>query len=114
MSTLHPCNANNVCVRYFYLPANKEQHAEIIEILNSDSDIVRVPMREEDVELEAFFERSLSKNELESFKNSQTWKLFCSWEELVKDHLKLKLSENVLQQLLGFKTKYELQGEVEV
>ncbi|RIJ36907.1 hypothetical protein D1627_13870 [Pontibacter oryzae] len=95
------------------MPANKDHQAEIIEILNSDSNTVRVPMREEDVELQAFHERSLSKNELEAFKNSQTWKLFNTWDELMQDHIKLKLSENVLRQVLRFKNEYELQGELD-
>lgn len=108
---LHPYHSS-VCARYFYLPASKERNAEVIEVLNSDSDVVEVPMREEDVELRAFYERPLSEDELIRYRGTQTWKLFYSWEELQQDHTKLNLPEHVLQQLLQFKSLYELQEEM--
>ena len=99
-------------VRYFYLPANKERQAEVIEVLNSCSEMVTVPMREEDVELQAFSERALTEREASIYSKTETWKLFSSWEELRQDHLKFGLSEEQLQQLLDFRDRFELHEEL--
>ncbi|MCX2738638.1 hypothetical protein [Pontibacter anaerobius] len=107
----HPI-ACSTYVRYFYLPASNDRYAEVIEVLNSNSDTVKVPMREEDVELEAFFVRPLSGRELEAYKKAETWKLFNSWEELKQDHFRFDLPDELLEHLLRFKGRFELHEEM--
>jgi hypothetical protein len=111
MSSPHP-DTRNAYVRYFYLPASKERPAEIIEVLNSDSETVEVPMREEDVELQAFFVRPLSGREAEAYRKAETWKLFNSWEELKQDHFKFGLPDDLMEQLLRFRGRFDLHEEM--
>ncbi|WP_276497882.1 hypothetical protein [Pontibacter litorisediminis] len=111
MMPLHPY-ARNASVRYFYLPGSKERSAEVIQVLNSRSETVNVPMREEDVELEAFFARPLSAREAEAYKQAETWKIFSSWEELRHDHFKFGLSDEQMEQVLRFRGRFELQEEM--
>lgn len=99
-------------VRYFYLPAQNERHAEIIMVLNSEDEWVQVPMREEDVELHAFYTRPMSQKETEVHGASQTWKVFATWGELLQDHSKFKVNESALAQLLRHKAEYLLSEEV--
>ena len=99
------------CVRYFYLPANPSKQSEIIEVLNSSSNVVQVPMREEDMELTAFFERRLTARERASCKNNETWKVFTSWDDILDDHIRLGLKDEVLHILQGLKYRYALEEE---
>ncbi|WP_144266248.1 hypothetical protein [Pontibacter ummariensis] len=87
------------CVRYFYLPASNGRHAEIIVVLYSGSTRVQVPMREEDVTLRAFFERTLTPEEAQACKGDQTWKVFDSWEELQQDHNEHGVAHEALEAL---------------
>lgn len=112
MSSPHPDTNRNAYVRYFYLPATNDRYAEVIEVLNSNSGVVKVPMREEDVELEAFFVRPLSSRETAAYKNAETWKLFNSWEELKHDHFKFGLSDELMEQLLSFRSSFDLHEEM--
>ncbi|CAM3466500.1 hypothetical protein POKO110462_04025 [Pontibacter korlensis] len=111
MFSAHP-SISSACVRYFYLPATKERPAEVIEVINSNSNTVNVPMREEDLELQTFFVRPLCTREAEQYKGTETWKLFTSWEELQQDHYKLDLPNEILNQLLRFRQSFALQEEI--
>ncbi|MBD1398351.1 hypothetical protein H9Q13_14360 [Pontibacter sp. JH31] len=93
---------------YYYMSANAERPAEIIEILNSDRPYVQVPMREEDVMLEAFFVRDMSAEEIQSHGNNQVWQIFGTWGELIDDHLKLHVNDYVLAELFHYKNQYPL------
>lgn len=99
------------CVRYFYLPANSAKQAEVIQVLNSSSDVVQVPMREEDMKLTAFFERNLTSREKASYKTSETWKVFTCWGDLENDHVNLSLKKEVLSILLSLRYRYQLEQE---
>ena len=101
-------------MRYFYLPANPSKQSEVIEVLNSGSEVVQVPMREEDMKLTAFFERSLTTSEKASYKSSETWKVFSYWEELHCDHTRFGLKEEVLYTLLSLKNRYPLEENMAV
>ncbi|GAB3828053.1 hypothetical protein [Pontibacter rugosus] len=111
MSTFHP-EEKTACVRYYYLPARNKRCAEIIEVLNSDSDTIKVPTREEDIRLRSFFKRELSRKETEIYVASQTWKVFTSWEELELDHIKFSLPTTVLEELLSYRLSCTLQEEI--
>ncbi|WP_345158996.1 hypothetical protein [Pontibacter saemangeumensis] len=102
------------CVRYFYLPANPSKQSEVIEVLNSGSDVVQVPMREEDLELTAFFERGLTPREKALYKSSETWKVFSYWEELQHDHLQYGLKDEELRILLSLRNRYSLEDDAAV
>lgn len=102
------------CVRYFYLPANNTRDAEIIQVLNSGGHAVQVPMREEDVELTAFFERELTKSEKLTYKNSETWKVFTSWDEIEQDHINYGLAGDVLPVLLSLSYKFPLEEAIAI
>ena len=99
------------CVRYFYLPANSVKQAEVIQVLNSSSDVVQVPMREEDMVLTAFFERDLTSREKASYKTSETWKVFTCWEDVENDHVNFSLKKEVLCILLSLRYRYQLEEE---
>ncbi|MHA6246749.1 hypothetical protein ACXYMU_02345 [Pontibacter sp. CAU 1760] len=86
MSFLYPATTLP-CVRYFYLSDNGDDHAEIIQVLNSMSAIIQVPMREADIALEAFYARELTKLEKATFEGGEFWKVFSTWDELEQDHL---------------------------
>ncbi|TPE44693.1 hypothetical protein [Pontibacter mangrovi] len=113
MFTVHP-KSSQAYVRYFYFPASKERPAEVIEVLNSPSETIVVPTREEDLELEAFFERPLSDREAAVYQSDETWKLFASWEELLQDHQGVGLGKEAIEQLTAFRNSpnYTLQGEL--
>ncbi|WP_162051753.1 hypothetical protein [Pontibacter pamirensis] len=97
------------CVRYFYLPATDIRNAEIIQVINSGGPIVQVPMREEDVELSAIFERELTNSERLTYRNSETWKVFTSWEEVEQDHTSYGLAKEVLLVLLSLSYRFTLE-----
>jgi len=101
-------------VRYFYLSANHAKQAEIIQVINSGSAVVQVPMREEDIELTAFFERELTPAEKTAYKTSETWKVFTCWEELYHDHVQFCLKHDVAGALLSLRYRYPLQEEMAV
>ncbi len=96
-------------VRYFYLPANAEKQAEVIQVVNCPSDAVQVPMREEDVELTAFFKRKLTPHERMHYNSSETWKVYTCWEELQHDHLQFGLEEKCMYRLQNLMYQYPLQ-----
>ena len=102
------------CVRYFYLPANSTRDAEIIQVINSGSPVVQVPMREEDVELTTIFERELTMNEKLTYKSSETWKVFTSWEELEQDHSHCGLAKEVLLVLLSLSYRFTLEERIAI
>lgn len=114
MLTYHHPKSTAPCVRYFYLPANPSKQSEVIEILNSGSDVVQVPMREEDMKLTAFFERGLTARERASYKNSETWKVYTCWEELQHDHAHFGLKDEVLSILLSLRYQYSLKEKTAV
>lgn len=114
MLTYHHPKSTAPCVRYFYLPANPSKQSEIIEVLNSSSDVVQVPMREEDMKLTAFFERKLTTRERASYKNSETWKVFTCWDTIVDDHVHFGLKDEVLRILLDLKYRYSLKEEIAI
>lgn len=101
-------------MRYFYLPANSKREAEIIQVLNSGSTVVRVPMREEDIELAVIFERELTFKEKLAYKNSETWKVFDSWDELEQDHINFELADEVLLVLLSLSYRFTLEENMAV
>ncbi|MDX5417667.1 MAG: hypothetical protein LPK09_00520 [Hymenobacteraceae bacterium] len=93
---------------YYYMPASAERPAEIIEILNSDRPYIQVPMREEDVMLEAFFMREMSEDEIKSHGSNQVWQIFGTWGELIDDHLKHHVNDYILAELFRYKDQYPL------
>ncbi|MFD3000179.1 hypothetical protein ACFS7Z_07390 [Pontibacter toksunensis] len=113
MPRLHP-KSKAPCVRYFYLPANSTRHAEIVQVINSGGSKVKVPMREEDVELSAIFERELNMKEKLTYGNSETWKVFNSWEELEQDHVNLELPNELMLILLSLSYRFTLEENMAV
>jgi hypothetical protein len=95
-------------VAYFYMPANEERPAELIEVLNCDRTYIHVPMRDGDVTLDAFFVRDMTEAEIQNFSGSQTWQIFQSWDELQEDHQRYKVSMDFLQRLAQFKEQFPL------
>ena len=93
---------------YFYMPANEERPAELIEILNSDRTYIHVPMRDGDVTLDAFLVRDMTEAEIQNFSGSQTWQIFQSWDELQEDHHRYKVSAQLLRKLAHFKQQFPL------
>ncbi|RDV15085.1 hypothetical protein DXT99_10445 [Pontibacter diazotrophicus] len=102
------------CVRYFYLPANSSRDAEIIQVINSGGPKVQVPMREEDIELSAIFERELTSSERLTYRNSETWKVFTSWDEVEQDHISFGLADEVLLVLLSLSYRFKLEEYIAV
>ncbi|MBX0334826.1 hypothetical protein K3G39_16415 [Pontibacter sp. HSC-14F20] len=95
-------------VAYFYMPANDERPAELIQILNCDQTYIHVPMREEDVTLDAFFVRDMTEAEIQNCSDRQVWQIFVHWDELHEDHVRYKVSAKVLKELEQFKSKFPL------
>jgi hypothetical protein len=95
-------------VAYFYMPANDERPAELIEILNCDRSYVHVPMRDEDVTLDAFFVRDMTEAEIQNFSDNQIWQIFGSWGELLEDHLRYKVTQSILLELDRLKQQFPL------
>lgn len=95
-------------VAYFYMPPNEERPAELIEILNSDRTYIHVPMREEDVTLDAIFMREMTEVEIQNFSGNQIWQIFASWDELQDDHIRYKVSANIMAELEQIRQKYPL------
>ena len=99
---------NQHLTAYFYLPASDERPSEIIQILNANELLIQVPMREEDVVLESFFQREMTEAEIGKYGRQEVWQIFGSWSELIEDHFKLQVSEYVLSQLSHFKRQFYL------
>lgn len=78
------------------MPARMGRPSEIIQVLHSNASTIRVPIREEDLELHSFFERPMSDLEIADTSNTQTWKVFGTWEELEEDHAKLAVGREAL------------------
>ncbi|MBC5993075.1 hypothetical protein [Pontibacter cellulosilyticus] len=95
---LHPEN-NKACVRYYYLAARNGNSAEIIKVLNSQRYTIDVPLWEEDVILEPFYTRPMTKKEEHHCKGSETWKLFYNWNKLYADLSKNGAGEHELKEL---------------
>jgi hypothetical protein len=93
---------------YFYMPANDDRPAELIEILNCTRNYIHVPMREEDVTLDAFFVRDMTEAEIQNFSGGQVWQIFGSWDELMEDHQRYKVDSPVLSELVRFKAQFPL------
>lgn len=102
------------CVRYFYLAANSSRDAEIIQVINSRGAKVQVPMREEDVELSVIFERELTSSERLAYRNSETWKVFTSWDEIEQDHISFGLADEVLLVLSSLSYRFKLEEHLVV
>ncbi|WP_157578489.1 hypothetical protein [Pontibacter roseus] len=96
-------------VAYFYMPSSEGRPAEIIEIMNIDSRFIQVPMREEDVELESFFQRNMTEVEIYTFgTGQQVWQIFNSWGELAEDHVKFNVDNPTLSELFRYKNRFSL------
>lgn len=93
---------------YFYMPASDERPSELIEILNCDNKYIQVPMREEDIVLEAFFVRDMTEKEIQNFSNTQVWQIFATWGELLEDHLRYHVDTFVLSELNRYKNQFPL------
>lgn len=98
-------------VRYFYMPASDGKAAEIIAIVNSDSDVIRIPIPEEDVILQAFFQRDVTAYETARFGEAATWRIFNSWEKLETDHARYNVCLDVMKMLLICKAAMPLQEQ---
>lgn len=94
---------------YFYMPANDDRPAELIEILNCNRTYIHVPMRDEDVTLDAFFVRDMTENEIQNFSAGQVWQIFGSWEEMLEDHYRYKVGNSIISKLKAFKNQFPLQ-----
>lgn len=94
------------------MPASDERPAELIQILNCDTTFIHVPMREEDVTLDAFFVRNMSEAEIQSFGNGQVWQIFVHWDELYEDHVRYKASGKVMKELERFKQRFPLSESI--
>ena len=99
---------NQHLTAYFFLPASDERSSEIIQILNAEELLIQVPMREEDVVLESFYQREMTEAEISRYGKQEVWQIFGSWGELFEDHLKLQVSECALSQLSHFKSQFPL------
>lgn len=98
--------------RYFFLHAKENEVKQLIVVLTSDSPTVQVPMREEDLELNSFFERSMTPQEVAAAENNQIWKIFNTWNALISDHKKMGVNQKLLNDLVDYRNQFALQGEV--
>lgn len=90
------------------MPASEERPAEIIQIMNTDRRYIQVPMREEDIVLEAFFQRDMTVAEIDSFGSNQVWQIFGTWHDLLDDHLRFDVSDFVLSELSRYRDQFPL------
>lgn len=98
--------------RYFFLKTKENKIKELIVVLTSDSQTVQVPMREEDLELQSFYERSMTPQEVASAENNQMWKIFNTWNALISDHQKMGVNQDLLNDLIDYRNQFALQEEV--
>lgn len=110
----HPNSDQLLQVCYFYLPPLNGKPAEVITVLNCASDTIRIPMPEEDMELPAFFQRSITPTEYKEFGSKSTWRIFSAWSELETDHQKYKVSPATMVVLLGCQQDKPLQEHLAV
>ncbi|MBB6611219.1 hypothetical protein H7F15_09240 [Pontibacter sp. Tf4] len=101
-------------VHYFYLPSQNGKPAEVIAVLNCTSDVIYIPVPEEDVELHAFFQRSITGAETRRFGDKPVWRIFNSWAELASDHQKYKVNPAVMELLLDCRTGKPLEEQYAV
>lgn len=95
-------------VRYFYLPSICGRPAEVIAVHNGDTNIIEIPVPEEDLELHAFFQRSITPTEIKQFGSAPIWRIFNSWTVLETDHQKYKVSPAIMEMLLSCKSSKPL------
>ncbi|MEJ8758120.1 hypothetical protein WG947_13995 [Pontibacter sp. H259] len=107
MIQYHP-DKSQLQVCYFYLHPLNGKPAEIIVVLNSNCDTVQIPIPEEDLQLQAFFQRPITVHESNRFGTAPVWRIFDSWEKLEADHLKYKVSPATLKKLLHHRTSKPL------
>jgi len=98
--------------RYFFFRSKENEIQELIVVLTSDSKTVQVPMREEDVELQSFYERSMTPQEVASANNNQVWKIFNTWNALISDHQNMGVNQDLLNDLINYRNQFALQEEV--
>ncbi|MER2996163.1 hypothetical protein [Pontibacter populi] len=108
----HPSQLPQVC--YFYLPSLNGKPAEVIAVLNSSSDTIYIPVPEEDVQLNAFFQRSITPAETRRFGTDSTWRIFTSWCDLETDHNKYGVSLAILDMLLNCRDNKPLKDHLAV
>ena len=96
----HP-NTLQPQVSYFYLPSLNGKPAEVIVVLNSTANTIQIPVPEEDLELQAFFERSMTTAETTHFGKASTWRIFSTWNQLEADHKEYGVSPAVMDMLLS-------------
>jgi hypothetical protein len=108
----HPYQLPQVC--YFYLPSLNGKPAEVIAVLNCASDTIYIPVPEEDVQLHAFFQRSMTPIESKRFGSEPTWCIFTSWCELESDHCKHGVSLAVMDMLLNCRDNKPLKDRLAV
>ncbi len=97
--------------RYFFLNAKEKEIKQLIVVLTSNSPTVRVPMREEDLELTSFFERNMTPEEITTVESNQTWKIFNTWHALISDHERMGVSQQQLNDLIAYQNQFALQEE---
>lgn len=107
----HP---NQPQVSYFYLPSLNGKPAEVIAVLNSTAATIRIPVPEEDVELHAFFERSITAAESEQYGHESTWRIFTSWNQLESDHKEYGVGPAIMDMLLSCKASKPLHGHLAI
>ena len=110
----HPNSDQLPQVYYFYLPSLNGKPAEVISVVNCTSDLIRIPMPEEDLELSAFFQRNITPTEYKKFGSKSTWRIFSSWSELETDHQKYKVSMATMLILLSYQQDKPLQEHLAV
>lgn len=106
----HPCQGQHQ-VSYFYLPASNGKPAEIIVVLNSTSDTIQIPVPEEDVVLQVFFQRSITPAEAKRYGTEEIWRIFNTWPLLKADHAKYNVSPAVMELLLSCEKGKPLQEQ---
>ncbi|MBF9252286.1 hypothetical protein I2I11_03185 [Pontibacter sp. 172403-2] len=97
--------------RYFFLKTKENKIRELIVVLTSNSQTVQVPMREEDLELQSFYERGMTPQEVATAENNQMWKIFNTWNALISDHQKMGVNQELLNELIHYRNQFALQEE---
>ncbi|RAU83741.1 hypothetical protein [Pontibacter arcticus] len=103
----------SIKVDYFFMPERQGKPAEIIMIINNPSRFILVPTREEDIELESFYQRNATEPELTAGSKTPVWKVFFSWQELEEDHQQAGVSETMLHALSNYTRHLDIRREVE-
>jgi hypothetical protein len=109
----HPDTSQpQVC--YFYLPPLTGKPAEVIVVLNANCETIRIPVPEEDLELQAFYQRSITSEEAKRFGNEPVWRIFDSWAQLELDHRRYKVNPTDVEQLASWKITMPLHQQLEL